>query len=158
MTKIHRNDVAPFRFLTPFPHHPHWRLRNSALKHIASCRMSVLHNFFIRLISPCSNILSGRFHRLPSVDNIVAEKRCWGDPREYVPLVAGRKSEKGRQRVRESKRALEGGRRSAFPYKEVRVRLNLKGRSFHSCVFYPPYLEEKQGRKMSFSLYSFQFL
>jgi hypothetical protein len=98
--------------------------------------------FFIRLISTCSNILGGRFHRLPSVDNIVVEKRCWGDPRGCVPLVAGRKSEKGRQRVRESKRALEGGRRSAFPSKEVRVRLNLQGRSFHSRVFYPHNLEE----------------
>jgi len=30
MDKIHRNGVAPFRFLTPFPHHPPQRLRNSA--------------------------------------------------------------------------------------------------------------------------------
>jgi len=55
--------------------------------------------------------------------------------------------EKGRQRVRESKRALEGGRRSAFPSKEVRVRLNLKGRSFHSRVFCLRYLEENQKKK-----------
>ena len=144
MTKIHGNGVAPFRFLTPFPHRPPRRLRNSAFK---ACHFETdirTLPFFIRLILTCSNILGGRFIRLPSVDNIVAEKRCWGDPRGYVPLVAGRKSEKGRQRVRESKRALEGGRRSAFPSKEVRVRLNLQGRFFHSRVFRPYYIEENQ--------------
>jgi hypothetical protein len=42
-----------------------------------------------------------------------------GVPREYAPLVAGRKSEKGRQGA---ERTLEG----VFPSKEIRGRLNLQ--------------------------------
>jgi hypothetical protein len=46
-----------------------------------------------------SNSPRARLCRVPSKNKIVAEKRCWGDPRGYVPLVAGRvmESEKGRQ-------------------------------------------------------------
>jgi len=68
MTKIHGNGIAPFRFLTPFPRLPPRRLRNSALK---SCHFEPdvrTQSFFIRLILTCSNILGGRFHRLPSVE------------------------------------------------------------------------------------------
>ena len=86
MTQIHGNGIAPFRFLTPFPHRPPRRLRNSALK---TCHFKPEVRtlpFFIRLILTCSNILGGRFHRLPSVDKIVAEKRCWGGSKEVCPL------------------------------------------------------------------------
>jgi len=68
MIKIHGNGVAPFRFLTPFPPRPPRRLRNSAL---TRCHLQPdirTFPFFIRLIFTCSNILSGRYHRLPSVD------------------------------------------------------------------------------------------
>ena len=144
MNKIHGKDFAPFRFLTPFPHRPPRRLRNSALK---PCRFQPdvrTPSFFIRLILSCSNILGGRLHRLPSVDNIVAEKRCWGDPRGYVPLVAGRflASEKGRQRVAREQVSVGRGKAERFPLQGGSVRLNLQGRSCNSRVFYPHYLEE----------------
>jgi len=68
MTKIHGNGVAPFRFLTPFPRRPPRRLRNSALKEGSFQPDVRTQPFFIRSIIACSNILGGRFHRLPSVD------------------------------------------------------------------------------------------
>ena len=46
MSKIHGNGIAPFRFLTPFPHRPSRRLRNSALK---TCHFEPdvrVHSFF----------------------------------------------------------------------------------------------------------------
>jgi len=67
MIKMHGNGIAPFRFLTPFPHRPPRRLRNSALK---ACHFEPdvwTQSFFITLILTCSNILGGRFHRLPSL-------------------------------------------------------------------------------------------
>jgi len=71
MTEIQGNGNAPFRFLTPFPHRSPRRLRNSALK---TCHFEPddrNQSFFIRLILTCSNILGGRFHRLPSVNGSV---------------------------------------------------------------------------------------
>ena len=70
MTKIHGNGFAPFRFLTPFPHRPSRRLRNSALKECHFQPDVRTQSFFIRLILTCSNILGGRFHRLPSIDDL----------------------------------------------------------------------------------------
>ncbi len=94
-------------------------------------------SFFIRLIITCSNILGGRFHRLPSLGNIVAEKRCWWDPRGYVPLVAGRvkESEKGRQGAVRRKASVGRGKAELFPLQGGSLRLNLQGRFFHSRVF-----------------------
>jgi len=94
MDKVHGNGVARFRFLTPFPHRPPRRLRNSALKTCHFLPEVRTLAFFIRLILTCSNILGGRFHRLPSVDGS--------------------------------------------------ARLNLQGRSFHSRVLYPSYMEENE--------------
>jgi len=45
VAKIHENGVAPFRFLTPFPHRLPRRLLNSALKHVTSDRKSGLYHF-----------------------------------------------------------------------------------------------------------------
>ena len=69
MTRIHGKDIAPFRFLTPFPHRPPRRLRNSELKACHFQPDERTQSFFIRLILSCSNILGGRFHRLPSWDD-----------------------------------------------------------------------------------------
>jgi len=78
MNAIHGNGFAPFRFLTPFPHHPSRRLRNSARQPSHSSPDAHVLNHPSRLPLRCSNILGGRFHRLPSMDNSVQEKRCWG--------------------------------------------------------------------------------
>jgi hypothetical protein len=85
MIKIHGNGIAPFRFLTPFHHRPPRRLRNSALKKCQLQPAVCTQPFFTKLILSCSNILGGRFHRLPLVDDIVAEKRCWGIQGDMSP-------------------------------------------------------------------------
>jgi len=69
VSEIHRNGFAPFRFFTPFPHRPSRHLRNSACK---ICHLSPdvrANSFFNKSILSCSNILGGRFHRLPSIDD-----------------------------------------------------------------------------------------
>jgi hypothetical protein len=80
------------------------------------------------------------------VENIVAKKRCWGNPRGYVPLVAGRveESEKGRQGAVSRKASVGRGKAQLFPLQGVRVRLNLQGRLVHFRVFYTYYLEENK--------------
>jgi len=68
MERALRDVFAPVRFFTPFPHRPSWRLRNSAFQ---LCRFEF--TIFAKSISnglilSCSDILGGRFHRLPSRD------------------------------------------------------------------------------------------
>ena len=145
MSKIHKNGFAPFRFLTPFPHCPSRRLRNSARwpSHLqADVCIKVASN---RLILTCSNILSGRL--------ICGLPQISGVPRGYIPLVAGQSAwdcpRRGGREPHGMRRPLEGGKRSCSPSKLHRLpsmadsgRLNLQGRIIHSCVFYPHYLEE----------------
>ena len=59
-------------------------------------------------------------------------------------MVAGRflASEKGRQQVARKQASVGRGKAERFPLQGGSVRLNLKGRFFHSRVFYPHYLEE----------------
>jgi len=120
MTKIHGKDIAPFRFLTPFPHCPprhisegQWgenRLKAERAWFLTEevrrakpetepllTRWGKSGVFSVSTVLSFSNILGGRFHRLPSVNGL--------------------------------------------------VRLNLQGRFFHSRVFYPHYLEENQRDK-----------
>ena len=66
--KIHGNGFALFRFLTPFPHRPSRHLRNSAHKTCHLIPDVRVKSFFNNSILPCSNILGGWFHRLPSRD------------------------------------------------------------------------------------------
>ena len=101
MTKIHRNGIAPFRFFTPFSHRPPPRIsegqwgenrlkaerawflteevrRAKPETELLLTRWGKSSVFSDSTVLSFSNILGGRFHRLPSMDNIVAEKRCWG--------------------------------------------------------------------------------
>ena len=66
--KIQRNGFAPFRFLTPFPLRSSRRLRNSARQPFHFEPDVRVISISTRLILSCSNILGGRFHRLPSVE------------------------------------------------------------------------------------------
>ena len=52
MTEIHKNCIALFRFLTPFPHLPPQRLPNSALKayHFKTDVWKIIENIKFRLI------------------------------------------------------------------------------------------------------------
>jgi len=117
MTKIHGKGIAPFRFLTPFPHRPsQWISEGQWEENRLKAERAWFLTEEVRRAEPeteplltrwgksCvfsgstvlsfSNILGGRFHRLPSVD--------------------------GSQR------------------------LNLQGRFFHSRVFYTPYLKKNR--------------
>ena len=117
MTKIHRNGIAPFRFFTPFSHRPPPRIsegqwgenrlkaerawflteevrRAKPETELLLTRWGKSSVFSESTVLSFSNILGGRFHRLPSVN---------------------------------------GSRR-----------LNLQGRFFHSCVFYPYQIEDNQ--------------
>jgi len=142
MTKIHGNSVAPFRFLTPFPHHRPQGISEGqwVKKTVWKAERAWFRTEEVRRAKPGIEPFLTR----PSVDNIVAEKRCLGDPRGYDPLVAGRTSEKGRQRVARKQTSVGRGKAERFPLQGGSVRLNLKGRSFHSRVFYPHYLEENR--------------
>jgi len=128
----------PIRFLTPFPHRSYRRLRNS---HNSSYPITKFC-FFLRypLFSKRAQyILAVRLRRIPSKNNIVAQKRCWEDPRGYVPLVAGRflASEKGRQRVARKQASVGRGKAERFPLQGGSGRLNLLW-SLHpfQCIFY----------------------
>jgi len=138
MYVIHGNGFAPFRFLTPFPHPPSRRLRNSARKPSASGPDACVQNYSSRLSLRCSNILGSRLHRLPSVDNSVQEKRCCGGSKGVCPF--GR-----RTHVREGEAGSEAtvgrGKAKRFPLQVDEVRLNLQGRFFHYRVLYPNNLD-----------------
>jgi len=66
--EIQRNGFAPFRFLTPFPLRSSRRLRNSAREPFHFEPDVRVISISTRLILSCSNILGGRFHRLPSMN------------------------------------------------------------------------------------------
>jgi len=145
VSEIHENAEAPFRFFTPFPHHPSRRLRNSACQPCHFKLDARGKSLSVRLILSCSNILGGRFHRLPSKEYIVTKKRCRGDPREYASLVAGRflTPEKGRQRaVIRRKTSVGRGKAQLFPLQGDSRRLNLQGRFFNFREFHPYNLDE----------------
>ena len=67
--KIQRNSFAPFRFLTPFPLRSSRRLRNSARQPFHFEPDVRVISISTRLILSCSNILGGRFHRFPSMND-----------------------------------------------------------------------------------------
>ncbi len=121
-------DSFPFRFLTPFPFRSSRPLCNSAWLILAPVESPYPTLGSTRWSLTCSDILTGRRRRLPSKNDIVAEKRCWGDPRGYVPLVAGQflASEKGRQRVAREQASVGRGKAEHFPLQGGSVRLNLQ--------------------------------
>jgi len=108
MMTIHGNSSAPFRFFTPFPLHPSryksegqwgenrlkaeraWFLTEEVRRaepetELLLPRWGKRGVFSGPLSRASSNILGGRFHRLPSKDNIVAKKRCWGVQGDMSP-------------------------------------------------------------------------
>jgi len=121
--------------------------RTVASLHLQS---SVFYPRYTLYLGRAQYILAVRFHRIPSKNNIVAEKRCCGDPKGYVPLVAGRflASEKGRQRVVIKQASVGRGKAERFPLQGGSVRLNPQGRFLRSRVFHSSNLEESQQHKL----------
>jgi len=115
MTKIHGNGIAPFRFLTPFPHRPS------------------------RYIS------EGQWG-----ENRLKAERAWflaEEVRRAEPETEPLLTRWGKSGVFSGSTGLSflkqtRGRFHRLPSVNGSRRLNLQGRSFHSRVFYPHYLEE----------------
>jgi len=127
-----RMASLPIRFLTPFPHRPSRRLRNSLR----------------------SDILAARQSRVPSKGNGAAKLRRWGIQGGMPPWSqdALKRPRRG-GRERRGIGATVGRRNAAFPLQGVRERLNLQCplRPFRIGVFsgspkilYPQCLEDNQ--------------
>jgi hypothetical protein len=117
MTKIHRNGIASFRFLTPFPHRPP--------RYISEGQWG--EN---RLKAEQAWFLTEEVRRAkPETEPLLTR---WGKSGVFSEFTVLSFSN------------ILGGRFHRLPSEEGSIRLNLQGRFFHSCAFYPHNMEENQ--------------